>query len=44
MNEKLRDVTIIAGGLSVTALFLWIVYMLMAEALFLPVLMLWSSF
>lgn len=44
MNEKLRDVAIIAGGLLATALFLGIVYMLMAEALFLPVLMLLSSF
>ena len=44
MNEKLRDVAIIACGLAAMALFLWIVYMLMAEALFLPVLMLWSSF
>lgn len=44
MNEKLSDVAIIAGGLAATALFLRIVYRLMAEALFLPVLMLLCSF
>lgn len=44
MNERLRDVMIIAGGLAAMALLLWIVYRLMAEAWFLPVIMLLSSF
>lgn len=44
MNEKLRDVAIIAGGLLLIALILWIAYMIQAEAWFLPVTMLVSSF
>ena len=32
MNEKLRDVAIIAGGLLSIALILWIAYMIQAEA------------
>lgn len=39
MNEKLRDIAIIAGGLLATGLFLWIVYMILASAAFLPAIM-----
>ncbi len=39
-NEKtktmLRDLAIIGGGLLVTGLFLWIVYAILAQAAFLP--------
>lgn len=44
MNENLRDVAIIAGGLLSITLILWIVYMIQAEAWFLPAVMLLCLF
>ncbi len=44
MNEKIRDVAIIAGGILATALFLGMIYVILAEAVFLPAVMLLCLF